>query len=178
MRSFNELKENEVLALAIGQEEEDSRIYADIAEGLKADYPATAKMFTKMSGEEDTHRRRLIEIYRARFGEHIPLIRKQDVKGFIRRRPLWLVRPLGIDRVRKLAESMEMETRQFYEAAMKRTSDAGVRSLLGDLASEEREHTEIAETLERNNLTTDVRKQEEDARRRLFVLQVVQPGLA
>ena len=178
MRSFNELKENEVLALAIGQEEEDSRIYADIAEGLKADYPATAEMFTKMAAEEDTHRRRLIEMYRARFGEHIPLIRKQDIKGFIRRRPLWLVRPLGIDRVRKLAESMEMETRQFYEAAQKRTTDAGIRELLGDLANDERNHTHLAEALEKEQLTPDVREQEEQAKRRLFVLQVVQPGLA
>src|SRR5437868_3393948 len=149
-----------------------------MAENLKADYPATAEVFKGMQAQEDEHRRRLIEVYRQRFGEHIPLIRKQDVRGFIRRRPLWLMRPLGIDRVRKLAESMEMETRQFYEAAMKRTTDAGVRELLGDLAAQEREHTHIAEELEKDKLTTDVRKQEDEARRRLFVLQVVQPGLA
>ena len=178
MRSFNDLKDNEILALAIGQEEEDSRIYADIAEGVKADYPATAEVFRRMAGEEDTHRRRLIEMYRARYGEHIPLIRKQDIKGFVKRRPLWLVRPLGIDRVRKLAESMEMETRLFYEAAMKRTSDAGIRELLGDLANDEREHTHIAEELEKVKLTPGVREQEDKAKRRLFVLQVVQPGLA
>src|SRR4051812_33985872 len=178
MRSFNDLRENEVLALAIGQEEEDSRIYADIAEGLKTDYPATSEIFSRMQSEEDGHRRRLIDLYRARYGEHIPLIRKQDIKGFIRRPAIWLVRPLGIDRVRKLAESMEMETRQFYEAAMKRTSDAGIRELLGDLANEERTHTHLAEDLEKAQLTPDVRQQEDDARRRLFVLQVVQPGLA
>ncbi len=178
MRSFDSLDEREILALAISQEEEDARIYADLAENLKTDYPATSEIFRAMVGEEEEHRRRLIETYRSRFGEHIPLIRKQDVRGFIRRRPLWLMRPLGIDRVRKLAESMEMETRQFYEAAMKRTTDAGVRELLGDLAAQEREHTHIAEQLEREKLTTDVRKQEEEARRRLFVLQVVQPGLA
>ena len=178
MRSFDSLSEREILALAISQEEEDARIYADIAESVKTDYPATAEVFKRMQGEEDEHRRRLIEIYRQRFGEHIPLIRKQDVKGFIRRRPVWMTRPLGIDRVRKLAESMEMETRQFYEAAMKRTSDAGVRELLGDLAAQEREHTHIAEELEREKLTPDVREQEEQARRRLFVLQIVQPGLA
>ncbi len=178
MRSFDSLSEREILALAISQEEEDARIYADLAENLKTDYPATAEVFQGMRAEEDEHRRRLIETYRQRFGEHIPLIRKQDVRGFIRRRPVWLMRPLGIDRVRKLAESMEMETRQFYEAAMKRTTDAGVRELLGDLAAQEREHTHIAEELEREKLTTDVRKQEEEARRRLFVLQVVQPGLA
>lgn len=178
MRSFDSLTEQEILALAISQEEEDARIYADLAENLKAEYPATSEIFRSMIAEEEGHRRRLIEIYRARFGEHIPLIRKQDVRGFIRRRPLWLSRNLGIDRVRKLAESMEMETRQFYEAAMRRTTDAGVRELLGDLAAEERNHTHIAEELEREQLTPDAREQEDAARRRLFVLQVVQPGLA
>src|SRR5690348_2311123 len=116
MRSFDSLSEKEVLALAIRQEEEDAGIYADLAESLKADYPATSEIFKRMVGEENEHRRRLIETYRQRFGEHIPMIRKQDVRGFIRRRPVWLMRPLGIDRVRKLAESMEMETRQFYDA--------------------------------------------------------------
>jgi rubrerythrin len=178
MRSFDSLSEQEILALAISQEEEDARIYADLAENLKTDYPATAEIFRGMVTEEEDHRRRLIENYRTRFGEHIPLIRKQDVRGFIHRRPVWLSRNLGIDRVRKLAESMEMETRQFYEAAMRRTTDAGVRELLGDLAAEERKHTHIAEELEKEKLTTDVREQEEVARRRLFVLQVVQPGLA
>jgi rubrerythrin len=178
MRSFDSLSEREILALAIGQEEEDARIYADIAENLKTDFPATSEVFKKMQGEEDEHRRRLIETYRTRFGDHIPLIRKQDIKGFIRRRPVWTIRPLGIDKVRRLAESMEMETRLFYEAAMKRTSDAGVRELLGDLAAQEREHTHIAEELEKEKLTPDARKEEDEARRRLFVLQVVQPGLA
>src|SRR3954447_20995294 len=177
MRSFDSLSEREILALAVSQEEEDARIYADLAENLKTDYPATADVFAKMRAQEDDHRRRLIETYQERFGEHIPLIRKQDVRGCLHRRPVWLA-PMGIDRVRKLAESMEMETRQFYEAAMKRTSDAGIRKLLGDLAAEEREHTHIAEELEKVKLTSDVRKQEEEARRRLFVLQVVQPGLA
>src|SRR3954463_3269472 len=178
MRSFDSLSEREVLALAISQEEEDARIYADLAENLKTDYPATADVFARMRAQEDDHRRRLIETYQARFGQHIPLIRKQDVRGFIHRRPVWLSRNLGIDHVRKLAESRKMEPRQFYEAAMRRTTDAGIRSLLGDLAAEEREHTHIAEELEKEKLTTDVREQEEEARRRLFVLQVVQPGLA
>jgi rubrerythrin len=178
MRSFTSLSEQEILALAISQEEEDARIYADLAENLQGTYPATAAIFRSMVNQEEGHRHRLIETYRARFGQHIPLIRRQDVRGFIRRPPLWLTRNLGIDRVRKLAESMEMETRQFYEAAMRRTTDAGIRSLLGDLAAEEREHTHIAEELERENLTADAREQEETARRRLFVLQVVQPGLA
>lgn len=178
MRSFDSLSEREILTLAIGQEEEDARIYADIAENLKTDYPATSEIFKRMQAEEDEHRRRLIETYRQRFGDHIPLIRKQDIKGFIRRRPIWTIRPLGIEKVRRLAESMEMETRQFYEAAMKRTSDAGVRELLGDLAAQEREHTHIAEELEKEQLTPDRRREEDEARRRLFVLQVVQPGLA
>src|SRR4026207_1943075 len=91
MRSFDSLSEREILALAISQEEEDARIYADLAENLEADYPATANVFHRMRAEEDDHRRRLIEMYRERFGDHIPLIRKQDVRGFIRRRPVWLM---------------------------------------------------------------------------------------
>ena len=117
VKAFAELTEQEILALAISAEEEDARIYADYADGLKADFPASAKVFTDMAAEENEHRRRLIELYRAKFGEHIPLIRRQDVKGFVRHEPLWLVRPLGLDRVRKQAEAMELETRRFYERA-------------------------------------------------------------
>src|SRR5437762_10507773 len=99
-RAFGELSEREILALAISNEEEDSRIYGDIAQGLKENYPATAKVFEGMQAEEQEHRRRLTEVYRVRFGEHIPLIRRQDVKGFVRHRPVWMVRPLGIKAVR------------------------------------------------------------------------------
>jgi rubrerythrin len=135
-------------------------------------------MFTRMQAEESNHRHRLIELYRARFGEHIPLIRRNDVKGFVRYRPIWLVRPLGIEAVRRQASVMEAETRQFYERAAKQTSDAGIRQLLGDLAEEESRHEVLAERLEEKHLTPQVRKEEAEAARRLFVLQVVQPGLA
>jgi rubrerythrin len=173
MRSFKSLSEQEVLALAISLEEEDARIYADFAEGLKANYPATAEKFAEMRVEEDGHRHRLLELYRQKFGEHIPLIRRHDVKGFVQRKPIWLVRPLGLKAVRKEAEMMELETRRFYETAARQATDAGIRQLLGDLAEEERKHSHIAETL------VDAEPEQEEAtRKRLFVLQVVQPGLA
>jgi erythrin-vacuolar iron transport family protein len=177
-RKFKDLTEREILALAIALEEEDSRIYADFADGLRESYPATAKMFEEMQAEESEHRRSLIEIFRQRFGEHIPLIRRQDVKGFVERRPVWLARPLGLNAVRKQAEIMELETIRFYERAIARTTDAPIRKLLGDLVEVERKHTRLAETLEATLLTADARVQEEVASRRLFVLQIVQPGLA
>ena len=177
-RNFKDLSEREILALAIALEEEDGRIYGDFVEGLRESYPATAKMFEEMQEEESGHRRSLIETYRQRFGEHIPLIRRQDVKGFVDRRPVWLIRPLGIDVVRKQAEIMELETRRFYERAMERVTDASTRKLLGDLAEAERKHSALAESLEMKHLTPETRAQEEAAQRRLFMLQIVQPGLA
>ena len=177
-RNFKDLSEREILALAIGLEEEDGRIYGDFVDGLRESYPATAKMFEEMQEEESGHRRSLIETYRQRFGEHIPLIRRQDVKGFVDRRPVWLIRPLRIDVVRKQAEIMELETRRFYERAMQRVTDASTRKLLGDLAEAERKHSALAESLEMKHFTPETRAQEEAAQRRLFMLQIVQPGLA
>jgi erythrin-vacuolar iron transport family protein len=178
MRDFSELSEREVLALAIANEEEDSRIYADIAEGLREDYPASAKVFREMMEEEGEHRRRLLELYRQKFGEHIPLIRRQDVRGFINRKPVWQVRPLGLDAVRNLAESMELETQGFYRRAAARSTDASIRELLGDLAEAEVAHERIAGKLVAENLPGPVRAAEDRAERRQFVLRVVQPGLA
>jgi len=177
-RNFKDLSEREILALAIALEEEDGRIYGDFVDGLRESYPATAQMFEEMQEEESGHRRSLIETYRQRFGEHIPLIRRQDVKGFVDRRPVWLIRPLRIDVVRKQAEIMELETRRFYERAMQRVTDASTRKLLGDLAEAERKHSALAESLEMKHLTPETRAQEEAAQRRLFKLQIVQPGLA
>ena len=177
-KRFADLTEQEILALAISSEEDDSRIYGDVAEGLRAEYPATAKVFEEMQQEESEHRRGLTELYRQRFGEHIPLIRRQDVKGFITRRPVWLIRPLGIKTVRNLAETMEMETRRFYEQAARRVTDASTRKLLMDLAEAEQKHSNFAESLEQKHLTPEARHEEDEAHRRLFVLQVVQPGLA
>ena len=123
MRSFQSLSEQEILALAISLEEEDARIYGDFAEGLKANYPATGAVLNEMRAEEDGHRHRLIELHRQKFGEHIPLIRRQDVKGFVHRKPIWLVRPLGLSAVRKETELMELETRRFYETAARKTTN-------------------------------------------------------
>jgi rubrerythrin len=178
MKAFSDLTEQEILALAISAEEEDRRIYTDYADGLKGDYPASAEVFSGMAAEEDEHRRRLIELYRQRFGEHIPLIRRQDVRGFIKHEPLWMMRPLGLDRVRKQAETMEFEARRFYERAMARTTDAGIRKLLGDLAAAERSHISLAQRLGMEHLTPSALAAEEETRRRAFILQVVQPGLA
>ncbi|MFZ1007994.1 MAG: iron exporter MbfA [Candidatus Sulfotelmatobacter sp.] len=178
MKKFQELTEREVLALAISLEEEDERVYSDFAEGLRQDYPASAAMFEGMREEESGHRRRLIELYRLKFGEHIPLIRRQDVRGFVERPALWLSRPLRIDAVRKEASTMEAETRRFYEKAAVRTQDAGIRQLLDDLINEEREHEERAQELDKEKLPASVKADEELAQRRLFVLQIVQPGLA
>ncbi len=178
MRNFSDLSEREVLALAIANEEEDSRIYADLAEGLRVDYPATATLFTDMAGEENEHRRRLIEMYREKFGEHIPLIRRQDVRGFVQHKPVWQMRPLGLDSVRALAETMEEETTRFYRQAAARSTDASIRSLLGDLAEAETEHENIALRLKERLLPEGVRAKEDEAERRLFVLRVIQPGLA
>ncbi len=174
MRSFKSLTEQEVLALAISLEEEDARIFDDFADALQASHPTQAEQFRKLRIEEDGHRHRLLDLYRQKYGDHIPLIRRQDVKGFVRRKPVWLFRPLGLDAVRKQAELMELETRRFYEAAIRKSTDVGIRQLLGDLAEEERKHERIAE--EFGNVEPS--EEEAAARQRLFVLQVVQPGLA
>ncbi len=177
-RKFKDLSEREILALAISLEEEDGRVYSDFADGLRETYPATAKLFEDMREEESGHRNALIQTYRTRFGEHIPLVRRQDVQGFVQRRPFWLTRPLKIAEVRKQAEMMEFETRRFYQKAMTQVTDAGIRQLLGDLEEVERKHQVAAEALQENIITHDVAKAEDDAQRRLFVLQIVQPGLA
>ncbi len=177
-KRFKDLTEREILALAIQLEEEDSRVYADFADGLRESNPATAKVFEEMQAEESRHRQSLIELHRQRFGEHIPLIRRQDVKGFVERRPIWLVRPLGIDAVRKQVEIMELETRRFYERALERISDASTRKLLGDLAEIERQHSRYAESLEEKHLDAPAVMDEEKSHRRMFMLQIIQPGLA
>ena len=140
MRNFSDLSEREILALAIGNEEEDGRIYADMAESLRADYPTTAHVFLEMAQEESGHRHDLLTLYQEKFGDHIPLIRRQDVKGFIERKSLWLARPLGLEKVRAQAELMEAESKRFYLAAARHSTDAAIRQLLGDLAAEERRH--------------------------------------
>jgi rubrerythrin len=177
-KTLKDLTVNEVLALAIQSEEEDGRIYADLAERIGHDYPATAESLKAMHEEEDGHRHRLIELYRQKFGEHIPLIRRQDVKGFITRRPLWLNPIITVAAIRREVETMEEEARNFYQAAIAQTSDAAVRQLLGDLAAEESKHYELAEEMDEKQKASGAQEKENDSERRRFVLQVIQPGLA
>lgn len=177
-KHFKDLSEREILAVAISLEEEDGRIYGEFAEGLRDDYPATANLLDEMQAEESEHRTRLIEMYRSRFGDHIPLIRRQDVKGFVSRPAFWLIEPIGPSAVRKSIESMESETRRFYELALQKVSDASTRQLLGDLAEAEAKHTAAAGSFEKLQITPDVKRGEEEAYRRTIVLQFIQPGLA
>lgn len=178
MKAFSELTEREILALAITSEEEDGRIYMSFAEDLAERYPASARLFERMSAEETRHRHLLLEEYRKRFGEHLPPIRREDVKGFLRRRPVWLTKNLPLDTIRKQAETMEFESRRFYEKARDHTSDVGVRKLLGDLAAMEHGHEQVAERIGAAMLTKTAIEEEEATRKRYFVLQYVQPGLA
>jgi erythrin-vacuolar iron transport family protein len=178
VKRFAELTEQEILALAITNEEEDSRIYLGFAEGLREPYPASAKIFEEMAEEEIRHRTMLFDLYRTKFGEYLPLIRRQDVRGFVRHKPLWLVRPLGLDEVRKYAAEMEYETARFYRKAAESARDASIRELLVQLAEAEYKHEDLAERLGERLLTRDVRAKEDETSRRMFVLQYVQPGLA
>lgn len=178
MKRLSDLDEQQILALAISLEEEHSRIYQDYAADLRDQYPASAKVFDEMADEESDHRRSLIDLYREKFGEHIPLIRRQDVRGFVKHTPHWLVRPLGLGAVRKQAEEIEEETRIFYEKALEHSTDASIRKLLGDLAEAERNHENLALHLTDLHLTPGVESEEDELARRSFILRVVQPGLS
>src|SRR5467141_2342559 len=178
LKKFKDLTEREILALAISSEEEDGRIYGEFADALRESYPATADMFEEMRKEEVVHRDRLLAMFRQRFGEHIPLIRRENVKGFLRRNPTWLMRPLGVNVARKQAEVMEMEAERFYQKAIMRSTDASTRELLNKLADEERKHTQTAGNLEETLLTQSAKAAEDASHNKLFLLQIVQPGLA
>ncbi len=177
-RRFADLTEQEVLALAISNEEDDGRIYRTYAERLRADYPASAALFDGMAAEEDTHRQRLIDLHATRFGPVIPLIRREHVAGAYARRPVWLTENLGLDRIRGEARAMESEARTFYERAAARTQDAGTRKLLGDLAAAEAGHEKRADQLQAEHLPEDAKADENAAEKRQFILTWVQPGLA
>ncbi len=177
-RRFSDLSEQEILALAISSEEDDARIYQLYAERLRAGYPASAQVFDAMAEEENTHRQRLIEAHQSRFGEVIPLIRREHVAGYYARRPVWLVETLGLERIRAEAEAMEREAGAFYRLAATRTTDAATRKLLGDLAAAEAGHATRATELEKAHLDPEARGQEDRAAHRQFVLTWVQPGLA
>jgi erythrin-vacuolar iron transport family protein len=177
VKSFSDLNEQEVLALAISNEDEDNRIYRSFADGLRASFPDTAAMHDTMAEEEIGHRDMLLELHRKKFGEFLPLIRRQDVKGFVTRRPIWLNRPLGLDAVRKFAEQMEFETARFYRRAAEAARDDAVRDLLTRLAAAEDKHEKLAHELG-ENMGSQARAAEDETARRMFVLQYVQPGLA
>src|SRR5580698_5765589 len=178
MRDFNSLSQKEILALAISLEEEDERIYSDFGVSLRENFPGTAQVFEEMRQEEIEHRRRLIDMYKEKFGEHIPLVRRNDVRGFVQRKPIWLNTPLRLEQIRAQVGAMEAETRNFYVRAAARAQDASIRQLLDDLAIAETTHVNRAAELEKSELGPDVREEEDKAKRRLFVLQIVQPGLA
>ena len=178
MKKFADLTEREVLAVAIASEEEDSRIYMSFAEDLAARYPESAKLFEQMAEEEKGHRHRLLEMYEQRFGANLPPIRRDNVKGFLHRRPIWLTKNLSLDAIRKEVSTMEFEAERFYIKAAEQTQDVGVRRLLADLAEAEQGHEHVAAKLTDEILTPNVRAEEDKTRRRMFVLQYVQPGLA
>jgi erythrin-vacuolar iron transport family protein len=178
LKKFKELTEKEILALAIASEEEDGRIYGEFADALRETYPSTAQMFEEMREEEAVHRDRLLAMFKQRFGDHIPLIRRENVKGFLQRRPTWLVRPLGVNVARKQARIMEMEAARFYAKAVSRITDTSTRELLNKLADEERKHQMTAGDLEQKHLTEGARASEDASQKKLFLLQVIQPGLA
>jgi len=173
MPAFKDLDQREILALAVSLEEEDAQILTAFADKLETTYPLQAEEFRRMRTEEDGHRRRLLDLFRERFGDQLPLIRRQDVRGFVSRKPIWLAKTLTLGAAKREVESMEIETRRFYEAAAKRATDTGIRKLLGDLAEEERHHAGTARRLSELAVSDD----EQAAGHRLFVLQVIQPGL-
>ena len=177
-KAFSELSEREILALAVSLEEDDARIYGDYADRLKADYPDTAKMLKIMQDEELVHARRLMNTCREQFGKHIPFIQRHDVKGFLRRKPVWLAKALGVQQVRKEVELMEAESMRFYQTAAKRATNLPVRKLLDELAVAEQVHAELATKLKTELEESGARKAEDQTHRRMFVLQVIQPGLA
>jgi erythrin-vacuolar iron transport family protein len=177
MRKFSELSEREILALAISNEEEDGRVLADFGFALRENYPDTAGIFAEMAAEEQEHRRQLIAMFSSRFGDHIPLIRREDVAGFLPRRSPWQVQARGIEAMRRHARQMELDAARFYRQAASRTSDAAIRQLLGDLAAAEDAHEQAAGEIELRRLPASKREAEDENARRRFVLQVVQPGL-
>lgn len=176
-RPFSDLDEREILALAISAEEDDARIYQTYADMLRERYPASAAVFDEMAEEENTHRRWLIDLFTEKFGERIPLIRRENVTGFFERRPVWLMKHLSLETIRKEALVMEASSRRFYLQSSKRTTDASIRKLLGDLAAAEGGHLSLAHRLGLTHLPSDVAAEENEAAHRLFVLQYVQPGL-
>lgn len=177
-RPFLSLSEQEILALAISSEEDDGRIYLAYADALREKYPQSAKVFEDMAEEESHHRQWLIDLYVARFGDRIPLIRREHVRDFPERKPDWLIAEMPIEKAREEAEAMEETAHRFYVEAAARTRDAATRKLLGDLAIAEKSHESLARRLGEKHTPEDVRAEEDQTSRRQFILTYVQPGLA
>ena len=176
MKRFADLSEQEILALAISNEEEDSRIYRGFSQGLRQQFPASAEVFDEMAEEEVRHRNMLFDLYRTKFGDYLPLIRRHDVKGFIRHKPLWLMQPLNLDEVRKYAENMEFEAARFYRRAAETTRDASVRQLVVELAEAEVAHESLAHKLEQKILTPKARAEEDETARRMLCCSMSSPA--
>lgn len=177
-RPFASLSEREILSLAIAAEEEDGRIYSEFATRLADTYPGSAALFEGMAAEEDEHRRRLLDLYVARFGKRLVPIRREHVRGFVTRKPLWLMKSLTLEAARQQVWEMEEGAYRFYMEAAKQTTDAEIRKLLGDLAVQERKHADAADRLDAAVLGADGRDEEKSAAHRQFVMTYVQPGLA
>ena len=177
-KRFADLTEQEVLALAISSEEDDARIYRQYAQQLRTDFPDSAKVFDDMAIEEDSHRHRLIDAHKKRFGDVVPLLRREHVSGFYSRNPVWLIENLSLERIRDEAQNMEHAAEQFYLKAAERSTDADTRKLLGDLAAAEAGHVTFAKGLETTHLTEDARDSEDSQAKRQFLLTWIQPGLA
>jgi erythrin-vacuolar iron transport family protein len=177
-RDFDSLDEREILSLAVAAEEEDGAIYSEIAHRLQATFPASARVFTGMAEEESGHRQRLIDLYRERFGERLVPIRREHVRGFIERKPIWLMHTMSLEQVRQLAWEMEEGATRFYREAAKRTTDTAIRKLLGDLAVDEQKHADLASQLGAEALGPEEKAAEKSEEHRQFVLTYVQPGLA
>jgi rubrerythrin len=176
-RSFKQLTPAEVLALAISLEEEDARILQEFARLLRPNYPKAAAELDEMRVEEDGHRHRLVELFRRKYGEEIPLLHRDDVKGFVRRDPISSIQPWNVARIRRYVALMELETGRFYSKAAASASDAETRQLLGDLAEEERHHEARSSMLAPEGQPEDEHAAEARVARQLFIMQVIQPGL-
>jgi len=177
-RKFEDLSEQEILALAISNEEDDARIYLAYADGLREEFPDSAKVFEEMADEENSHRNWLLDLHKSRFGDKVPLVRREHIQGYFQRKPDWLMRPLSIEKTRKMAEEMEAGAQRFYEQAVKLCQDADTKKLLGDLAIAEQDHSSLAHRLGLAHVAESVKEQEAAREHRQFVLTYVQPGLA
>jgi rubrerythrin len=177
LKAFSDLTEQEVLALAISSEDDDARTYSTFAHQLREKFPASANVFTEMAEEEHGHRRRLTEAYQKKFGDFIPLIRRNDVSGFVKHKPVWLMKTMSLEAMRERAEVMELENLRFYRSAAENSADPAIKKLLNDLAEAEADHSSLADKLGLKHLTPDAKLEEQDAERKLFLLQVIQPGL-